>query len=65
MQQAVEQAVLIIAPQQDAGMHSLHVCSSQDEGNALMERFMRLQRLGSLLDFPDTPDRLMSRSTYP
>jgi hypothetical protein len=50
----MQQAVLINAPQQD-----------DDEGNALMERFMRLQRLGSLLDFPDTPDRLMSRSTFP
>jgi len=65
MQQAVEQTALINASQQHAGMHLLRVCSSQDtdEGNALMERFMRLQRLSSLLDSPDTLDRLMSRSS--
>ena len=57
--------VLINAQQQDAGMHLLRVCSSQDvdEESALMERFMRLQRLSSLLDSPDTLDRLMSRSS--
>jgi hypothetical protein len=59
----MEQIVIINAPQQDAGMHSLRVFSSQDddEGNALMQRFMRLQRLSSLLDSPETLDRLMSR----
>ena len=66
MQHAVEQTALINAPQQDAGINLLRVSASQDadEGNALMERFMRLQRLGSLLDSPDTLDRLMSRSCY-
>ena len=42
-------------------MHLSLSSSSQysDEGNALMERFMRLQRLGSLLD---SPEALMRRS---
>ena len=55
--------VLIDAPKQDAGMHLSQSSSSRDadEGNTLMERLMRLRRLGSLIDSPDTPDRLMSQ----
>ena len=57
--------VLINAPQQDADMHLSRSSSSwdADEGNTLMERLMRLRRLGSLIDSPDTPDRLMSQDT--
>ena len=57
--------VLIDAPKQDAGMHLSQSSSSRDadEGNTLMERLMRLRRLGSLIDSPDTPDRLMSQDT--
>ena len=55
--------LLINAPQQDAGMHLSQSSSSRDadEGIALMERLLRLRRLGSLTDVPYTPDRLMSQ----
>jgi hypothetical protein len=54
--------LLTNAPQQDAGMHLSQSSSSRDadERTTLMERLVRLRRLGSLIDSPYTPDRLMS-----
>ena len=44
-------------------MHLSQSSSSRDadEGTTLMERLLRLRRLGSLIDSPYTPDRLMSQ----